>query len=104
MERFLVDSEIFHAVKAGTQSFMLQSRNKSLVFAIAFSLTLFLLFALIFLLSMYLLFITSIILNCHFSLSQSRKQLSTSTHYLEEYRGEVLEPFVGNPASLLDLS
>ena len=41
---------------------------------------------------------SSIIYTCRFSLSQSRRQLSISTHCLEEYRGEVLEPFIENSA------
>ena len=59
MERSLLDSEILHAVKAG--NFVLEFQNKSIVFAIAFSLTLFLLLALVFFLLLYLLFIDCII-------------------------------------------
>ena len=36
-----MDSEILHAVKAGMQRFVLEPQNKSLIFAIAFSLALF---------------------------------------------------------------
>ena len=63
-----------------------------------------LLLSLVFYFHLHLLFITSIIYTCQFSLSQSRRQLSFSTHYLEEYKEEVLEPFIGNPTSPLDLS
>ena len=34
----------------------------------------------------------------------NKKAMGTSTYNLEEYRGEALEPFTGNPASLLVLS
>jgi len=40
MERSLVDNEIHHAVKAEMESLMLGPRNKSFVFAIAFTLAL----------------------------------------------------------------
>jgi len=40
VEGSLVDSEIFQMVKVGTQSLVLEARNKYLVFAIVFSLPL----------------------------------------------------------------
>jgi len=40
VKRSLVDSEILHAVKAGTESWVLEPRNQSFVLAIAFSLSL----------------------------------------------------------------
>ena len=91
---------------AETQSCVLEPRNKYLVFAIVF----FLLYSicyclhLYFLLSLHLLFIFCIISTCHFLLSKLRRQLCISTHCLEEYKGKVLEPFIGNLASLFDLS
>ena len=98
--------EILHAVKAGTLSLVHEPQNKSLVFVTAFSLayTVLILLALLFLLSLHLLLSSCIISIYRLLLSQSGRQLSTSTHCLEEYRGEVLEPFIGNLASLLNLS
>ena len=76
------------------------------MFVIAFSLALLHLLLLIhvFYIHFHRLFISSIIFAYQFSLSESRRQLSISTHCLEEYRGYVLESFIGNPTSLLDLS
>ena len=104
--RFLMESETRHIVKVGTQSFVLEPRNKSLVFVIAFPLTLLylLLLTLVFQLSLHLLLIYCIISACRFSLTQSRRQLSPSIYYLEEYRGEILDPFIRNPDSNFDLS
>ena len=75
MERSLVNSEILHAVKAETWSFVLEPRNNSLVFVISFhlALTLLLLFAIVLLLILHLLFIACIIfiiLTCRFQSSQ----------------------------------
>jgi len=64
VKKSLVDSEIFHAVKIGTLSFVLEPQNKYLVFVIAFSLTLIylLLLTLVYYIHLHLLFDASIIL------------------------------------------
>ena len=80
---------------------MLESQNKSLVFAIVFSLAL--TFYLLALVSLFLFFSLTSFIFVNFSLSKSRRQLSTLNHCLKEY-GEVLKPFIENLASLLDLS
>ena len=105
MERFLADSEILYMVKAGMLSLVLEPRNKLFMFVIALSLALLylLLFTLEFYIHFHLLF-TSIIFTCQFALSKLRRQLSTSTRCLEKYRGEVLEFFIENLTSLLNLS
>jgi len=103
MKRSLVDREILHAVKAEHRAWCSKLETNHLCLRLLSPLLYLLLLTLVFYIYFHLLFIASIIFTCWFSLSKSRRQLSTSTHYLEEYR-EVLQPFIVNPFSFLDLS
>ena len=108
--------EILHTVKTGTESLILEPRNKFFVYATTFSLTLTLslLLALVFLLiSITCTWDFTFICTCYSSLASIilvsfslsiKKAIEHLNSYLEEYRGEILDPLTGNPASLLDLS
>ena len=88
---------------------MLESRNKSLMFVItsSLSLTLFLLLPLVFLLisiaCAYAFTFIALAILLGFPLS-IKKAIGHLNSYIEEYKGEVLELLIGNPASFLDLS
>jgi len=104
-----VDSEILHVVKAGDVELCAWTSKQIFCVRDCLSLafTLLILLGVVFLLLLHLLFISCIIfiiLTGRFHSSQQEGNLRTSTLNLEEYKGEVLEPFTGNPASLLVLS
>ena len=109
MEDPIVDSEILHDGEGGDEKWW--SNLKTIFFCVcdclSLDLYLFTLLTLVLFFHVHILFIpciTFIILIYRFLLVSIRKQLSTLTHSLEEHRGEVLEPFMENSASLLILS
>jgi len=107
MENPLKANEILHSGEGRDVERWLESRNNSFVFAIACVL-----------LSIFFTFHTCVVVHLtyyhylhfihHFHyrsiLISTRRQLSISTHTLEELRGEVLEPFTENSASIFVLT
>ena len=102
----LVDSEILYSCEGGDVKRWLEPQNKFFVFAIACVL-LSIAFhyshlcgcssCILLLLSFHHFYYRSLLISI-------RRQLSTSTHNLEELSGDVLESFTGNSASILILS